>query len=73
MRLSDESAGDLVERLGLAAPLVEPSAPADQGTGEDCPCPEGARGPPEADGEPVNSGVDYGGAAVVVLLMPKLF
>src|SRR6185312_8415314 len=65
---SDQSADDLVEGLGLAALLVEPSAAADQSTADDGTRPEGAGGPPVADRKPVHGGVDghvRGGAAVV--------
>jgi hypothetical protein len=59
---SDQPADELVEGLGLARPMVEPSAAADQGTADDGTRPEDACGPPIADGEPV-----HGGAATAVL------
>lgn len=63
--MSDRPAGDLVDGLGLAGLVVEPGAAADQGTADAGTRPEGARGPPIADGEPVHGGADDGGAAVV--------
>jgi hypothetical protein len=63
--VSDRRADDLVDGLGLAGLVVEPGAAADQGTADDGTRPEGARGPPIADREPVHGGADDGGAAAV--------
>src|SRR5579859_3144662 len=61
--LSDQSADDLVEGLGLAGLVMEPGASADRGAAEDGSGPEDACGPPVADGEPVHGGAGDGSAA----------